>query len=112
VPQLSGTSLGGVLTSVNVKPALLMLALVSCGMPSDHQVRSDFLALHPSAAIIDVGPGEGDSDHAYWCVRYRERPDTALREQVWLYQRQSGNRFAVIHRDSSMTRGRPCAAAA
>jgi len=85
--------------------------LLSCGMPSDDRVRSEFLALHPGAAIVDAGPGEGDSDHAYWCIRYRVPSDTTLREQYWLYQRGADG-FKVIHRDSAVAGPKPCAGAA
>jgi hypothetical protein len=85
--------------------------LISCGMPSGDQVRGEFLALHPGAVILDAGPGEGDFDHAYWCIRYRQPPDTVLREQYWLYQRGADG-FRVIHRDSALAGPKSCASAA
>lgn len=93
---------------MNVKALPILFLAASCGLPSDDQVKADFLALHPRAVIEDAGVGEGDEDDAYWCIRYREPPDTVLREQVWLYQRGSDHRFHVIGRDSSIAKGRTC----
>jgi hypothetical protein len=110
-PQLKRDPLGGAPNSVNVKSFLLMLVIASCGLPSDDQVKADFLTLHPRAVIEFSGVGEGDADHASWCIRFREPPDTTLREQIWLYQRGADDRFHVAHRDSSVVKGKTCGGA-
>ena len=94
---------------MNVRLFLALLLLAGCGQPSSDRVQDDFLALHPTALIVEAGAGEGDFDHALWCIRYRLPADTLLREQVWLYQRSSGDEWGVIRRDSGMAKGKFCA---
>ena len=77
------------------------ILLAACGVPDAAAVRSDFRSLNPSAAIADVVVGEGDADNAYFYITYRLPPDTALLEQVWLYQRQATGVWSLSSRDSS-----------
>ena len=91
-----------------MKRLLIVVAaiLVGCGVPSTNDVRRDFLAVYPNARVVDLGPGEGDSDDVYYHIRYRLPPDSTVLEQVWLYQRGAGDRWTVTHRDSSNVPGK------
>lgn len=111
-PQLKRIPLGGARDSVHMKVLVFVLLIASCGFPSERQMRAEFQAEHPRAVIVTAGVGEGDFDNALWCVRYREAPDTVLREQVWLYQRGSDDRIRVTRRDSSLAKGKTCGGAA
>jgi hypothetical protein len=81
---------------------LLMMALflAACGEPTEEAVRANFLQEYPRAVIASAVPGEGDSDHVYYHVRFRQPPDTTLREVVRGYQRTSARQWRVFHRDS------------
>jgi len=83
-----------------------LVFLAACGVPSNADVRRDFLGLYPNAAVVDVGSGEGDADDAYFHIKYRIAPDTALLEQVWLYQRAAAGRWKITNRDSSAVHGK------
>jgi hypothetical protein len=70
-------------------------------------VREDFLRVYPGAEIVDVRVGDGDANHAYVHIEYRLPSDTALREQVWLDQRRSRDRWQLIGPDSSAGTPKP-----
>jgi len=80
---------------------VVVAILAACGVPSNSDVRRDFLAIYPNATVVDLGVGEGDASDAYFHIKYRLPPDTSLLEQVWLYQRGADDRWTVTHRDSS-----------
>jgi hypothetical protein len=55
---------------------------------------------HPGAAVVSADPGEGDSEHAYYHIRFRVPSDTTVRETVWGYRRAADGTWRVFHRDS------------
>ena len=81
---------------------IVVAAIVAaCGVPSNSDVRRDFLVIYPNATVVDLGVGEGDASDAYFHIKYRLAPDTTLLEQVWLYQRGADDLWTVTARDSS-----------
>jgi hypothetical protein len=77
--------------------SLLGLGAVACGMPSDEDVRAEFLRDAPTFAVESVQSGEGDGSIVYKHIRYT-RPGTA-REcvVVWGYQ-QAEPVWRVFHK--------------
>jgi hypothetical protein len=77
---------------------LAVLVLGGCGGPSGEAVRADFMREHPRAVVVSADPGEGDSEHAYYHIRFRVPPDTTLQETVWAYRRAANGTWRVFHR--------------
>ena len=75
--------------------------LSACGVPTEDRVRQEFMVLYPNATVVETVPGEADFENAQFHIMYRVAPDTTLREQVWLYQHDTGDGWKVIHKDSS-----------
>ena len=66
-------------------PLVVALGFVACG-PSETRVREEFLAANPDATIVSQAPGEGDGDNVYVHIRYTTAGNSAVQEDVWLYQ--------------------------
>jgi hypothetical protein len=82
----------------------LAMLLGACSSPDEERVRAEFINEYPGVAVISAGPGEGDSDHVYYHVRFRQPPDTTVREVVWGYRRTSGRQWQVFHRGTETPR--------
>jgi hypothetical protein len=78
---------------------IVVLLLGACGGPTDETVRAEFRREHPKARVISAGPGEGDSHHVYYHIRFREPPDTIVREVVWGYERNKDGIWRLKSRD-------------
>jgi hypothetical protein len=90
--------------------ALILAPLLAgaCSVPRDDDVRAEFLRAHPGARVESLEVGEGDSDHAYYHIRFRAAAsDTALREAVWLYARQPDGSWRNTHRGPPRPAGGP-----
>jgi hypothetical protein len=79
--------------------ALVILAVGGCSEPSGDAVRADFIREHPRAAVISAKPGEGDSEHVYYHIRFREPPDTTTRVMIWAYRQAADGKWRVFHRE-------------
>lgn len=53
------------------------------GFPSKAEVIIQFVKENPTAKVIDASPGEGDSSHVYWTIRYRLQDEDMIRESSW-----------------------------
>lgn len=86
---------------------LLVAALVatSCGGPSDDEVKQAFLREHPRAEVTDVYVSEGDSDHAYFTIKYREGGEAHI--GCWSYYRDEHDRWQVRAKSSVSERLKP-----
>ena len=51
--------------------------------------------------MVSTGSGEGDSEHVYYHIRFREPPDTTVREAVWGYPADLLWKLAGVHRDTA-----------
>jgi hypothetical protein len=81
---------------------LILVAFASCSrVPSDEQVRSDFLREHPTFDVQFVGVGEGDGSAAYFHIRYRKPDDANLYEDVWQYLDTGDGRWRINHKETS-----------
>jgi hypothetical protein len=85
---------------------LIVLLVGGCDGPTEGRVRADFLAQHPGAEVVSATPGEGDSDHVHYHVRFRRLPATTVQEVEWGYQQTSDGRWHVFHRGAEPA-GRP-----
>lgn len=77
---------------------LLVLVLSSCAVPSDEQVKEAFLKEHPQAEITDVYVSEGDSDHAYFTIKYREGGQAHI--GCWSYFRDANDVWQIRAKSS------------
>lgn len=77
----------------------LVLAAQACAQPSEADVRRDFLGGRPGAVIESIDLTDGDADHVYWRIRFRNPPDTALCH-VEVGYRRTGGAWRIFHRDS------------
>jgi hypothetical protein len=62
---------------------------------SEKRIIKDFQQKHPTYSVLDAKTGEGDSDSAYWYVRYRKPDSDGVFLAVWLYQRENGGKWKV-----------------
>jgi hypothetical protein len=76
--------------------AALALCLTACGVSNDEALR-EFKGAFPDVTVEQQFVGEGDSDHAHMHFVYTT-PTGARLEQMWLYQRQTGNSWRAIHK--------------
>jgi hypothetical protein len=67
--------------------------------PREKDVRSEFLRANPGARIESLAVAEGDGEHVYYHIRFREAGDLTPRETMWLYARQSDGSWRNTHRD-------------
>ncbi len=81
--------------------AIFLLLASSCGGPSEHEVKNEFLKEHPDAVILDIGPGEGDSGNVYMHIKYRLPGKNKEMEDVWLYQDLGGEKWENTWRKST-----------
>lgn len=80
---------------------LLAVAVVTgCNVPSEQEVRRDFQRTQPSAEVLDVYVGEGDSDHAYFTIRHRKRGDGVVYKDCWVYSDANRDQWQVIHKST------------
>jgi hypothetical protein len=77
------------------------LALSACRTPQIDTVRADFAADKPNAEILDVVPIEGDADHAYYRIRFREISGGEAKEEERGYRRSSDGDWRLFQRDST-----------
>ncbi len=77
---------------------LLALLLSGCDAPGDDRVRSDFLKEHPSSEIVFIGVGEGDSDTAYYVIRYKNAGDGKTFTEEWQYLKEDKRGWVLNHR--------------
>jgi uncharacterized lipoprotein NlpE involved in copper resistance len=82
----------------SIKIFLLCVLLMGCNNPDDKVVRQEFLAQTKDASIVFVGIGEGDSDHAYYHIRYKVQGNDTLWEDIWLYQKQTSGNWKCINK--------------
>ena len=70
---------------------LLMLGIGSLivweiwSVPSQEQVKAEFLRENPSYQAQEVFVGEGDGDSAYFHIKYQKPQDPQVYEVQWLY---------------------------
>jgi hypothetical protein len=69
--------------------ALFLATVLSCGFPSEQQVKDDFREANPTYQPVSAIVGEGHGDAAYYHIRYRKPEDDYTYEQIWLYLRQN-----------------------
>ena len=86
-----------------MKGFLLLICLVvfclSCGFPSEEQVKSDFKSANPTFEPISAIVGEGHGDAGYYHIRYKKTNDDKIYEQIWLYLRQEDGNFKITHKE-------------
>lgn len=78
---------------------LILLGAISCGFPSENQVKQEFRDANPTLSPLSAIVGEGHGDAAYYHIRYKKQGDNRIYEQVWLYLRQNDNTFKVTHKE-------------
>jgi hypothetical protein len=81
--------------------ATFLLLATSRGGPSVDEVKNEFLKEHPDAAILAIGPGEGDGGNVYMHIKYRLPGDEKESEDVWLYQDHGGEKWENTWRQST-----------
>jgi opacity protein-like surface antigen len=86
-----------------MKKFLLIFALVifclSCGFPSEQQVKNDFKSANPTFEPISAIVGEGHGDAGYYHIKYKKPSDNKIYEQIWLYLRQDDGNFKITHKE-------------
>ncbi len=89
-----------------MKRFLLIICLIafslSCGFPSEEEVKNDFKSANPTLEPISAIVGEGHGDAGYYHIRYRKPNDDRMYEQVWLYLRQDDGIFKITHKEKEV----------
>jgi hypothetical protein len=85
-------------------PLVLLLCAVACSEPRAADVRAEYLRAHPGSQIVSAEPGEGDFSAVYYHVRYRAPGDSAVREEIWQYIKQSDGTWRNTHREPRVDR--------
>ncbi len=88
-----------------MKKVLIILFLVlclSCGFPSESQVKKDFKSANPTFEPISAIVGEGHGDAAYYHIKYRKPNENKTYEQVWLYLRQDDGSIKITHKEKEV----------
>jgi hypothetical protein len=83
---------------------ILLFALLlpaGCSGPDESSVRREFERTRPNAEVVSLGPGEGDSDHVYYHIRYRLPSDSAVQEEEWGYRKARDGRWTRFFIDST-----------
>jgi hypothetical protein len=62
---------------------VFLFGLSACRSPQIGAVKADFVVARPGAQVLEVIPTEGDADHVYYRIRFREAPGAKVREEVW-----------------------------
>lgn len=65
----------------------LAIGGAACSGPPYTQIKEEFVREHPGAEVLSVGPGEGDSQHVYVQIRYRDAETKSERKQSCLWRR-------------------------
>jgi hypothetical protein len=87
--------------SLNRVPVGLLIGVLACGTPQARAVRADFETARPGTEIVEIAPTEGDADHAYYRIRFRDGTDSNVREEEWGYRRGSIGRWERFKPDSA-----------
>lgn len=66
----------------------IIYLLLSCGFPTEEQVKDDFRKEYPTYTPISAIVGEGDGSAANFHIRYKKPNDRKIYEQIWLYLEQ------------------------
>ena len=64
-----------------------ILLAISCGMPSENNVKTSFLQVHPNYNVLDIHTDEGDFDSVYFHIVYRKPGEEKVYGDMWLYLR-------------------------
>ena len=74
-----------------MRPAVVLgalaLAVGACSEPPYDRIAEEFRRSHPGVDVLSVGPGEGDSEHVYVHVRYRDPQTWSERQETCLWRR-------------------------
>jgi hypothetical protein len=80
---------------------LALLAPLACSGLSDRQVRAAFHRDNPNAVIHNLDVGEGDSEHAYYIIRYRDTVENRAYRGCWLYAKYPDGKWVLERRSST-----------
>lgn len=82
-------------------PVLLYMVYSWSRLPSRSELISMYSGVHPTRAVTDVYPGEGDSDAAFYHIHYEDRATSRTGEDVWLVEFGYG-KLTVINMDAGL----------
>jgi hypothetical protein len=80
---------------------LTLVGLIACDSPETKAVRADFTAARPGAEVLGIVPTEGDAEHVYYRIRFRDTVHARIGEEEWGYRRASSGRWELFTRDST-----------
>jgi len=88
---------------VRITPAILLATIAACHdiTPDEEFVRHEFSLGRPTASISTIVPEQSDPDDISFRIQFRALADTAMHEEVWLYQRTGTGSWHLTSRDSS-----------
>ena len=88
------------MVSARISGSVVALALFcACSVPSEQDVRAEFRRDHPSAEVLELYIGEGDSEHALYTIRYRE--NGVSYRACWLYRDFPDSGWHVMNKGST-----------
>ena len=76
---------------------IIYITILGCDFPNNERVKKEFLTKHPTYIVLEIGPGEGDSDNVYFHIKYKKNKKGETFKIVWLYQRQSNGKWKVTN---------------
>jgi hypothetical protein len=74
----------------------ILLLAVSCGMPSENDVKTSFLKEHPEYTVLDIHVDEGDFDEVYFHIKYRKPKEDKIYGDMWLYLRNKNREMELF----------------
>jgi hypothetical protein len=91
-------------TKLHVMIVGFSVLIFSCSLlslPGSEVVKENFLKENPQSIVLSVFVGEGDSEHAYYHIRYKEAKGESIKEVVWLYTLKEDGKWSVDKKLSS-----------
>ena len=79
-----------------------LLFVMGCSKADKQHIREDFNHRYPHAKILSIGSGEGDSDNAYYHIKYRVKGSNTSIEAIFLYQYKNSKWEFVIDTTSNL----------
>ena len=76
----------GRMKKINGIYLIAILAIMGCSKPVKNQIKRDFYNKYVHAEILSIGSGEGDSDSAYYHIKYKHKDSNITKKAIFLYQ--------------------------
>jgi hypothetical protein len=74
-------------------------------MPSDREVRDDFLKENPTWQVKTVDVGEGDGAAVYFHIRHTRPGEPQTYEEIWQYLDEGTGPWKLKHKENALPLG-------